>query len=196
MSDIFTGTFTNLGGVITAVEAYSSGDEFERILRRHSRNKPDVIFCPEDYASAAKLINIAYETGFSGVNILGIDAWDGILVYVSNPEAMKNIFYSAPFSFDDQDEEVVRFVRNYFAAFSQMPMSGSATAYTCVYILTEAIKTAGSTDKHDLIRAIKNNELNVITGHIKFDEENNPHTNVYIIQIDGGVYSTYEKISL
>jgi branched-chain amino acid transport system substrate-binding protein len=109
---------------------------------------------------------------------------------------MKNVYYPAPFSFDDQDGDASNFVKSFFHSFSQMPLSGSATAYTCVYILAEAIKKAGSTDRNDIISAIKTNEFNMITGSIRFDNNNNPRTNVYIIQIEGGVYFTYEKISL
>jgi len=75
-------------------------------------------------------------------------------------------------------------------------LSGSATAYTCVYILAEAINKAGNTDKDDIVSAIRANEFDVITGRIKFDENNNPRTNVYVIQIEGGIYSTYEKLSM
>jgi len=47
-----------------------------------------------------------------------------------------------------------------------------------------------------LVTAIKENEIDSITGHIKFDEDNNPRANVYIIQIKGGEYTTYKKMSL
>jgi branched-chain amino acid transport system substrate-binding protein len=77
-----------------------------------------------------------------------------------------------------------------------MPISGSATAYTCVYILAEAIKKAGNIDKDHIISAMKANELDLITGHLKFDESNNPRTNVYVIQIKDGIYATYKKLSL
>jgi branched-chain amino acid transport system substrate-binding protein len=196
ISEIFIENFINLGGKILAIETYSSANDFPAILARHIVNKPDVIFCPDDFLPAARLINAIYEAGFGGTGILGSDAWDGILAYVSNPAAMKNVYYPAPFSFDDRDEEVVRFVRNYFSAFSQMPLSGAATAYTCVFILAEAIRIAGNTDKNHIVAAFRAIDMNVITGRIKFDENNNPRTNVYIIQIDGGVYSTYEKLSL
>jgi hypothetical protein len=39
-------------------------------------------------------------------------------------------------------------------------------------------------------------ELDTKIGPIKFDENNNPHTNVYIIQIKGGEYSMFEKLNL
>jgi branched-chain amino acid transport system substrate-binding protein len=108
---------------------------------------------------------------------------------------MNNVYYASPFSFDDNDPIVVQFVRDYFDSFSQMPLAGSATAYTCVYILAEAIKTAGSLDADAIISAMKTNEFNTITGKIRFDENNNPRINVYIIHIKDGTYSTYEKIS-
>jgi branched-chain amino acid transport system substrate-binding protein len=76
-----------------------------------------------------------------------------------------------------------------------MPLSGSAGAYTCVYILSQAIKKAGTTDKNDIISAIRANELDLITGRIKYDDNNNPRTNVYVIQTKGGEYSTYERLS-
>jgi branched-chain amino acid transport system substrate-binding protein len=193
--EIFTESFNERGGRVTAVETYSSMDDFAGILSKYADNPPDVIFCPEDYVQAAKLANAAYEARLVNTRILGSDAWDGLLAYV-NHNAMKNVFYSAPFSFDDQDPNVVRFVRKYFDAFSQMPLSGSASAYTCVYVLSEAIKKAGSVEKDAVITAIKDGELDSVIGRIKFDKDNNPRTNVYIIRIDGGGYSTYEKLSL
>jgi len=195
-SEIFTRSFTARGGRITAVEPYSDADDFADILRKHAAAPPDVFFCPEDYAPAAKLVNAVYEAGINNTKVLGSDAWDGLLTYVYNQDAMKNIFYSAPFSFDDHDADVSEFVRKYFEAFSQMPLSGSAAAYTSLYILSEAIKKAGNTGKDSLVRAIKENEIDAITGHVKFDEDNNPRANVYIIQIKGGEYATYKKMSL
>jgi len=194
--EVFTESFRERGGRIMAVERYSTGKDFAGILGRYAADPPDVIFCPEDYVLAAKLVNAVYEAGFVNTRMLGSDAWDGLLAYVYNQNAMKNVYYSAPFSFDDQDPDVMQFVRKYFDSFSQMPLSGSAAAYTCVYILSEAINKAGSVGRDAVISTIKENELDTITGHIRFDENNNPHTNVYIIQIKGGEYSTYEKLSL
>jgi branched-chain amino acid transport system substrate-binding protein len=201
LAEVFTKSFMDRGGKIMAVEHYSDGDDFADILRKYTADPPDVIFCPEDFVPAAKLVNATYETGLHNTYLLGSDAWDGLLVYVRNQNAMENVFYSAPFSFDDKDERVSEFVRNYFQSFSQMPLSSSAAAYTSVYILSEAIRKAGSTgkdaaSKEALISAMREIELDVITGHIKFDENNNPHINVYVIRIKGGRYSMHEKLSL
>jgi len=196
ITEPFGEAFTADGGQIIAVELYSPGDDFADILRKYAASPPDLFYCPENYLPAANLINAAYATGLHKTYLLGTDAWDGLLTYVYQPEAMENAYYSAPFCFDDKDEIVERFVRNYFTSFSQMPLTGSAAAYTCVYILAEAIKKAGNTASGDIISAIKSNELDMITGRIKFDENNNPRQNVYILQIKNGIYATYEKMSL
>jgi len=193
-SEVFAESFMVSGGILNSIESYSTEEDVANIIARHSDNPPDVVFYPEDYIAAANMVNIACDSGLAHTYILGSDAWDGLLAYVYNQDAMKHVFYSAPFSFDDKDEEVTRFVRNYFGSYSQMPLSGSATAYTCVYILAEAIEKAGNTNKEDIVSAIKANEFNTIIGRIKFDENNNPRTNVYVIQIAGGEYSTYQKI--
>jgi branched-chain amino acid transport system substrate-binding protein len=196
LAEVFNESFKKRGGRVQAVETYSTWDDFSRILRKYVSNPPDVIFCPNDYIPAAKLVNTAYETGLVNTYILGTDGWDGILSYVNKQDALKNVFYSAPFLFDNQDEKVTRFVRKYFDAFSQMPLSGSATSYTCVNILSDAIQKAGSIEKNALISAIKENEFDSLIGRIKFDENNNPHTNVYIIHVKDGEYSTYGILNL
>jgi len=196
LAEIFAEKFKNNGGRIIALEPYSTWDDFPRIISKYASNPPDVIYCPEDYFPASKLVNAAYETGLVNTYILGSDGWDGILSYVNKQNALKNVYYSAPFSFDNQDTKVTRFVRKYFDSFSQMPLSGSATSYTCVNILSDAIKKAGSIEKNAIISAIKENEFDSLLGRIRFDENNNPHTNVYIIHINDGEYSTYEILSL
>jgi len=196
IADFFAKSFAKAGGSVLAVESYSSENDFSGILRKYSGNHPDVIFYPGDYTPAAKLINMSYEAGFKNTYLLGSDSWDGLLSYVFQPDALKNVFYTAPFSFDDHDEDVTRFVTNYFESYSQMPLSGSATSYSCVYILAEAIKKAGTTNKDDIIASLKEIDMDVITGRIKFDENNTPRSNVYIIKIEGGEYSSFLKLNL
>jgi branched-chain amino acid transport system substrate-binding protein len=196
LSDVFVESFTADGGEVVAVENYTKSNDFPGILRKYARNKPDVIFCPADFFYAANLVNSALEAGFTNTHLLGSDEWDGLFSYVYYPWAVGNVYYPSPFSFDDEDADVVRFVRSYFNTFSQLPLSASATSYASLYVLAEAIKNADSTRRPRIISALLETDMQTIIGRIKFDEKNNPHPNVYILQIVGGVYSTYEKLSL
>jgi len=194
IAEMFIKSFSIRGGT-AATEIFSGEDDFSAILKKYASKQPDVIFCPESFLPAAKLVDTAHEAGIKSY-LLGSDAWDGLLAYINYPAAMKKVYYSTPFSFNDEDAEVVNFVTNYYDHYLQLPMSAPAAAYTCVYILSEAIKITGNTSKDAIISAVRTNELDQIIGRIKFDQNNNPRTNVFIIQIDGGVYSTYEKLCL
>jgi len=194
LTEYFTEAFKNYGGRVTAVETYSSEKDFPGILEKYADNPPDIIFCPADFIPAANLVDAAYEAGLNDTVILGSDAWDGLLAYITNPEAMQNVYYASSFSFDDPDPVVAEFVRNYLNDFAQMPLAASAGTYVCVYILAEAIEKAGTTDAAGIISAMRENEFDMMTGRISFDENNNPRPNIYIIQIKDGEYSMREKI--
>jgi branched-chain amino acid transport system substrate-binding protein len=194
-AEIFVESFENYGGKIIAVKSYVSESEYKSILKEYSSNPPDVLYLPENYAPAAKFVNTVFELGMDSTYVLGSDAWDGILSHVSEPEARKRVYYTAPFSFDDPDPKVEKFVRSYFSTFDQMPLAGSACAYTSVHIVAEAIKKTGGTKHDEIVRAMKENELSMIIGNVKFDTDNNPRTNVYVIQIKDGIYSVYEKMT-
>jgi branched-chain amino acid transport system substrate-binding protein len=193
-AEIFAKNFKDYGGQVVAIKSYVSESKYKSLLKEYMYNPPDVFYCPENYAPAAKFVNAVFELGMDSTYVLGSDAWDGILSHVSEPEARKRVYYTAPFSFDDPDPKVEKFVRNYFSTFDQMPLAGSACAYTSVYILAEAIKKTGGTKHDEIVRAMKENELSTIIGNVKFDMDNNPRTNVYVIQIRDGIYSVYEKM--
>jgi branched-chain amino acid transport system substrate-binding protein len=194
-AEIFAENFKDYGGQIVAIKSYVSESEYRELLKEYRAKPPDVIYCPENHVPAAKLVNTVFELGMDETYVLGSDAWDGILSNVIEPGARKRVYYTTPFAFDDPDQNVDKFVRNYFYIFAQMPLAGSACAYTSMYILAEAIKKAGNTKHDNIVIAMKENELHTITGHIKFDKDNNPRPNVYVIQIRDGIYSFYEKMT-
>jgi branched-chain amino acid transport system substrate-binding protein len=194
-AEIFAENFKDYGGQVTAIKSYVSENEYRDLLKEYRSKPPDIIYCPENYVPAAKLVNTIFELGMDSTYVLGSDAWDGILSYVSESEARKRVYYTTPFSFDDSDPKVEKFVRNYFSTFAQMPLAGSACAYTSMYILAEAIKKSGNTKHDNIVLAMKENEFHTIIGYVKFDKDNNPHTNVYVIQIRDGIYSVYEKMT-
>ena len=57
-----------------------------------------------------------------------------------------------------------------------------------VVAFKNAIEKAGTTDKEDLVKAIKASDMDGITGHLTFDEKNNPIKAVTIIKVKDGKY--------
>ena len=65
-------------------------------------------------------------------------------------------------------------------------MAFSATGYDAVKILVNAIAEAGSTDSAAVVEKIKATDLDCVTGHITFDDHNDPVKNAYIMNyVDG-----------
>ena len=77
----------------------------------------------------------------------------------------------------------------------------AATTYDAAKIMVEAIKsaedkglTAGSDEyKQAVIDAIKGTDIDGVTGHFTFDDNNNPIKDVLIITIKDGNYSLHSK---
>ncbi|MCL2699753.1 MAG: ABC transporter substrate-binding protein, partial [Defluviitaleaceae bacterium] len=192
IAEVFATEFQALGG---QTEMFPIAGSFARIFERYRDDPPDIVYFPANFDAAAEMINAAHAADLSDMHILGSDAWDGLLTYIVEPGAMRNVYYTSAFSFDDPDPAITQFVRRFLSYFSQMPLTASATAYTCVFILAEAIEKAGGTNADDIVSAMRTLEFDTIIGRIRFDENNNPRTSVYVIQIKDGVYSMYKKIS-
>jgi len=197
MAGIFADAFKSRGGKIMAVEHYSSPDDFDAILKRYKANPPDVIFCPTDYMVAAKLGDAAHRNRLDKTDLLGTDAWDGILTFVHDRDFLDRIYYTAPFAFDENTPKVTRFSQAYFDNFSYTPITPSALAYSSVQILASSIQNAGNTNAKDIITEMRTNVHDILTGQLQYDFNNNPMnpgTYVYIMQTKDGYYSSVERI--
>lgn len=63
-------------------------------------------------------------------------------------------------------------------------------AYDGIYKIKDAIEAAGSTeDKQAIVDGLKNISSDGVTGHLEFDENNNPIKSVSMIKIVDGDYT-------
>jgi branched-chain amino acid transport system substrate-binding protein len=199
LSDIFENTFRAKGGQIIARERYSCPSDFDSILKKYKKNQPDVIFSPTDYIVAAKLAEAAHRAELDRTKLVGTDAWDGILAFLHEPSIMDRVYYASPFAYDDNVQMITQFSQKYFDLFSFMPLSTSALSYSALQVLVQGIEKAQSTDSEAIAAAMRANVIDIITGQIAYDKDNNsssPHSNVYIMRFKDDYYSSFEKIQL
>jgi branched-chain amino acid transport system substrate-binding protein len=195
--EVFKRAFKAGGGRTVTVERFSVQDGFDEILNRHRRYPPDVIFCPVDYVSAAKLAESVHYMGFDRTKLLGTSSWDGILSFAHNLDAMGRVYYTAPFAFDDPSPRVASFSQIYFDNFTYTPISTAALTYSAVQILVAAMDKVGGTNATAVTDAIRSNRFDIVTGRIQFDENNspsNPNACVHIMQVKGGYYSSVGRV--
>lgn len=197
IADAFKNQFTQRGLKILADEGYEENDlDFKTQLENIKKENPDLILIPEN---SEKDFIIAKEIKEAQINakIIGSDGWDGVLDLTdkSSEELLDSIYFVSHYARDDQSETVKEFVDSYQAKYKKIPSAFSALAYDSVYILKDAFEKANSTDSEKLIEAIKNIEINGVTGNIRFDEKNNPQKQAVIIKIENGKYNFDSLVS-
>lgn len=175
---------------IVAKEGYSDGDkDFKAQLTKINGENPDILMVPEYYELSALIATQAREIGMKST-FVGPDGWNGIIGAL-DPSAysvVDNSYFTNHYSAEDSSEKVQSFLKKYREKYNEEPTAFSALAYDNVYILKNAIEKAGTTDKEDLVKAIKASDMDGITGHLTFDEKNNPIKAVTIIKVKDGKY--------
>jgi len=180
---------------IVAREGYSDGDkDFKAQLTKIAQQNPDVLFVPDYYEQDGLIAIQAREVGIKSV-IVGPDGWDGVVKTVdpSSYAAIEDVFFANHYSTKDSSEKVQNFIKNYKEKYNDEPSAFSALSYDAAYILKAAIEKAGTTDKEAVAKAIKELEFEGITGHLTFDEKNNPVKSITIIKIVNGDY-TFDSV--
>ena len=175
---------------VVAKEGYSDGDkDFKAQLTKINSENPDILVVPEYYELSALIATQAREIGMKST-FVGTDGWDGIIGALdsSSYSVVDNSYFTNHYSTEDSNEKVQSFLKKYREKYNEEPTAFSALAYDTVYVLKNAIDKAGTTDKAELTKAIKASDMDGVTGHLTFDENNNPIKAVTIIKVQDGKY--------
>lgn len=175
---------------IVATEGYSDGDkDFKAQLTKLLPLNPDVIVVPNYYEQDALIASQAREIGLKS-QFIGPDGWDGVIKTLdsSSHTVLEGALFTNHYAIDDSNEKVQHFVTAYRDRYKDEPSAFSALAYDAVYMLKSAMETVGSTDKEAVAKALREIDFNGVTGHLTFDEHNNPVKAVTIIKIENGEY--------
>lgn len=175
---------------VVAKEGYSDGDkDFKAQLTKINSENPDILVVPEYYELSALIATQAREIGMKST-FVGPDGWDGIIGALdsSSYSVVDNSYFTNHYSTEDNNEKVQSFLKKYREKYNEEPTAFSALAYDTVYVLKNAIDKAGTTDKAELTKAIKASDMDGVTGHLTFDENNNPIKAVTIIKVQDGKY--------
>lgn len=179
-----------LGINIVAKEGYGEGDkDFRPQLTKIAATNPDVLLIPDYYEQAALITTQARELGMKS-QFIGPDGWDGVAKALDSSSygAIEGSYFTNHYSLDDQSEKVQNFLKAYRKKYGEDPSAFSALSYDAAYLMKDAIEKAGSTEKDQIIEALKNSNFNGVTGHLTFDEKNNPIKAVTVLKIVNGKY--------
>lgn len=189
LAEAFKAQAEKNGQEIVAYESGAGADvDFKSQLTKIKDAAPEVLFVAEYLQPAALVIKQASDIGLD-VKFLGADGIGGIesLMDKADLALLEKMFYSDHFAADATSEAVVKFNADFAAAYGKAPYSAfNATAYDAAMILCEAIKAAGSTEAEAVVAAMKATAVDGVTGHITFDDHNDPTKNAFITTFKDG----------
>ena len=158
-----------LGLEVTAYETCNVGDnDFTAQIQTIKNSGAEVLIDYSIQVEGAKSLKQMRELGMN-LPVLGGDAFvtDDFAKLVGN-DIMDGIIAASSFIPTAETPKVEKFVEDYKAKFGNVPEDHASPLYDGVYILAEAIKRAGSTDREKI-----NAELAKTSG---FEGVNGPHT--------------------
>ena len=200
LTEAFEAKAAELGLEVVAVESYADGAvDFTSQLTNIAAKAPDVLFVPDYYSVIALIATQADAAGVTAT-MLGADGWDTVLQVVEDASLLEGAYYCAGYSKNDTTEAVQDFIAAYEAKYGSTPNMFAAQAYDAAAILFAALEqvdeslTVGSDEyKEAVIAALNATDMECVTGHVTYDELNNPEKSAAIIQIKDGAESFWGK---
>ena len=190
----FQETAQEQGLEVVAVESYADGAvDFQSQLTNIAAKAPDVLFVPDYYSVVALVAQQAYAAGVKAT-MLGADGWDSVLDVVTDPALLEGAYYCSGYSVEDTRDAVQTFVKNYQEKYGATPNMFAAQGYDAAMIMCAAIEKAeasgakaGSDDYREaIIAAMKATDMDCVTGHVTYDQYNDPEKSAAIITIADG----------
>lgn len=175
---------------IVADEGYGATDkDFKAQLTNIKSSNPEVLLIPDYYENDVIILKQAHDVGLD-IPIIGPDGWDGVLGVVAKGEenTLNNCYFTNHYSVKDTNPVVKNFVDNYRSKYNDDPSAFAALGYDAVYAYAKAFENCESETYEDIIDSLKQVEIEGVTGHLKFGENNNPIKSAAIMRIENGEY--------
>ena len=200
LRDAFMKTAEEVGLTVTTTEAYGASDiDFRAQLTNIIKTNPDVLFIPYYYNVTYMICSPARELGYTGT-ILGVDGTDGVLaIEGADVSVFDGMYFANHYSADSDSPVTQAFIKEYTDKYGATPNALAALGYDGAMIVCDAlervnndgVKIDGESSYEAIIEALRATEVDGVTGHITFDENNNPIKTLSIIQIKDGAYHFY-----
>lgn len=200
LRDAFMKTAEEVGLTVTTTEAYGASDiDFRAQLTNIIKTNPDVLFIPYYYNVTYMICSQARELGYTGT-FLGVDGTDGVLaIEGADVSVFDGMYFANHYSADSDSPVTQAFIKEYKERYGTTPNALAALGYDGAMIVCDAlervyndgVKIDGESSYEAIIEALRATEVDGVTGHITFDENNNPIKTLSIIQIKDGAYHFY-----
>lgn len=191
----FKAEFEKLGGEVVANESYQSGDvDFSATLTTLLVQDFDILYIPGYYTEVGLIIKQAREFGLTQPIVGGDGLASDTLIELAGKENVNDVYYTAHFSPNSEEEDVQNFLKAYKEKFGQEADSFAALAFDASNLMIDAIERAGSADRAAVTKAIAEaKDFDGVTGTFSIDEQHNPVKPVTMIKLAAGEIESAEE---
>ena len=188
LSDICSDILPQHGVNIATVEVMDKGQpDVSAIVTTIKNSGADFVYWCGYHADGSNVIKQLRQGGYEGDIAVG-DGSASVELIEACGEAGEGVYVTSP-PFVEFAEGGEKFVADYKAMFNMDPGTYATLCYDTMYVLKEAIETAGSIETDKVRQAVQDIEYKGLSGLISFTEDRElEFSNFIILQIADGKF--------
>jgi branched-chain amino acid transport system substrate-binding protein len=177
--------------LVTVQEFQKGQADYKAQLTKIASLKPDAVLCSALYNEGGVILAQARKMGLK-VPFVGGNGFNSPKVIEIAKEAAEGLIVATPWFGEKNDPKVKVFVAKYEKAYGKKPDQFAAQAYDAFYIMTNALKAAGTADRaklRDALAATKN--FQGVVGNFSFDAERDVVMTPSVLIVKGGKFTIF-----
>lgn len=178
---------------IVTIETFQKGQsDYNAQLTKIKDLNPDLILASALYNEGAVIMDQARKMGID-VPFVGGNGFNSPEVISIAGKASEGLIVATPWFGEKPNQKVQDFVKKYEEKYSKKPDQFAAQAYDALYIVAEALKNAGESDRdalRDALAEIK--DLDGILGKFSFDKDGDVLMEPTVLIIKDGKFQLFE----
>jgi branched-chain amino acid transport system substrate-binding protein len=177
--------------IVTIQEFQKGQADYKAQLTKIASLKPDAVLCSALYNEGGVILAQARKMGLK-VPFVGGNGFNSPKVIEIAKEASEGLIVATPWFGEKNDPKVKAFVAKYEKAYGKKPDQFAAQAYDAFYIMTNALKAAGSADRaklRDALAATRN--FQGVVGNFSFDAERDVVMTPSVLIVKSGKFAIF-----
>lgn len=177
--------------IVTIQEFQKGQADYKAQLTKIASLTPDAVFCSALYNEGGVILAQARKMGLK-IPFVGGNGFNSPMVIEIAKEAAEGLIVATPWFGEKNDPKVKAFVAKYEKAYGKKPDQFAAQAYDAFYIMTNALKAAGTADRaklRDALAATRN--FQGVVGKFSFDAERDVVMTPSVLIVKGGKFTIF-----
>lgn len=191
--DTMKETVEELGLEVVTTETFQLGQsDYKAQLTKIKNLEPDLVLASALYNEGAVILDQARKMGID-VPFVGGNGYNSPEIIKIAGNAANDLIVATPWFAGKDDEKVKTFIKNYADKFGKEPDQFAAQAYDALYLMAEAVKSAGEDDSEKIREGLANiKDFEGVLGTMSFDEDGDIEMEPTVIIVKDGKFVEFE----